>query len=220
MNNTFSRTQFPPGGWIFNQPQIGWSNPTPISTTFDSTVTLIIKARQKNPAMCIRHNLSTDPTTVGNELEAFTRLRLGIPSATPPAPLAILPALGGVGVEDIKKIAAGAAILIDWDKSGQPAVTSVLADSRALICLACPKNDVSKLENWRKVPVAGALQSRIARVTAMHLKTPSDQRLGLCEATFAPTAQLVHAPLAIVTGRFKNKASLDSKCWVLSERAP
>ena len=204
---------------MYHQPQIGWSAPTPTSTTFDSTVHLIIKMRRQNPAICVRHRLATDVTSVANELEAYTRMRLGIPALAPPALPSPMPSVGSVPVDDIKKIASGAAILIEWDKSNQPPVHSVLADSRALICAACPKNDVAKLEHWRMVPVAGALQSRTARITDMNLKTPSDAKLGLCDALFVPTEKLVHAPLAIINSRVKNRELLHNRCWLLTERA-
>ena len=76
-----SRSQFPNGGWQFTQPQTGWEAPTPKSSTFDQTVVLIRDHRLGNPAIVAKHNLSTDLAAIGKELEAFTRTRLGMPSA-------------------------------------------------------------------------------------------------------------------------------------------
>jgi hypothetical protein len=84
-----SRSQTPSGGWIFTQPQTNWSAPTPIASTFDQTVILIIKHRLANPAVTASHNLPTDKAAVGAELETFTRARLGmspVGSPDPPAP--------------------------------------------------------------------------------------------------------------------------------------
>lgn len=92
--SALSRTQTPSGGWQFFQAATGWSAPTPIASTFDQTVTLIIKHRLANPAITAKHNLATDPVSVGNELETFTRNRLGLAPANmpdPPKPGAAVP---------------------------------------------------------------------------------------------------------------------------------
>lgn len=67
-------------------PQTGWDLPNPVSVTFDQATILIIKHRLKNPAITLRHNLATDVVSVGNELEQFTKARLGMPldNALPP----------------------------------------------------------------------------------------------------------------------------------------
>lgn len=75
----FSRHTFPPGGWKFFQPQTGWSAPTPVSSTFEQTAELIIKHRKMNPAATQQHQLSTDYNDVCDELENYTRKRLGLP---------------------------------------------------------------------------------------------------------------------------------------------
>lgn len=81
-----SRSQIPNGGWIFTQPQTGWSAPTPIASTFDQTVILIIKHRLANPVITASHNLATTKDAVSAELEAFTRARLGLTPVGQPDP--------------------------------------------------------------------------------------------------------------------------------------
>jgi len=66
----------------FRQALTGWVNPNAM-VGFDASVKAIIKHRQANPAIAAKHALSTDPTDVGNELEKYTRLRLGIPLVQP-----------------------------------------------------------------------------------------------------------------------------------------
>ena len=78
--NDISRTQIPNGGWQFHQAETGWTAPTPIASTFDQTVILIIKHRMANGALVVKHNWAVDKVSVGNELEAFTRSRLNIPT--------------------------------------------------------------------------------------------------------------------------------------------
>jgi hypothetical protein len=93
MNEAFSRSVFPSGGWQFYQPQTGWQAPTPISSTFDQTVVLILKHRMQNPAVVAQHGLSLDPVAIGNELENYNRQRLGIssPVAAPSSGQTVVP---------------------------------------------------------------------------------------------------------------------------------
>ena len=86
-----SRSEFPNGGWQFTQPQTGWEAPTPKSPTFDQTVVQIRDHRLGNPAIVAKHNLSTDLGSIAKELEAFTRTRLGMPSADTPVSAMPLP---------------------------------------------------------------------------------------------------------------------------------
>lgn len=86
MSTELSLSQIPTGGWQFVQPQTGWSAPTPIASTFDQTVVLIIKHRLANPVIAARHNLPTTKEGVGAELIAFTRARLGMTPVGVPDP--------------------------------------------------------------------------------------------------------------------------------------
>lgn len=81
-----SLSSIPSGGWSFHQPQTGWSLPTPISSTFDQSVQLIIRHRLANAAITAKHNLPTTKEAVGAELIAFTRARLGMGQVGAPDP--------------------------------------------------------------------------------------------------------------------------------------
>jgi len=93
MDQPFSRSTFPNGGWQYFQAQTMWKAPTPIASTFTQTVELIIKHRLKNPAIVAQHGLSLDPVAVGNELEAYNLQRLGLklPPASPSAGQVVVP---------------------------------------------------------------------------------------------------------------------------------
>lgn len=220
MNAHFSRDTFPAGGWIYFCPQTGWSAPSPKSSTFSQTVQLIIKHRRENPAMMIRHRWSIDPSAVGMELEMFTRLRIGAPLPQPIAPTfaGSFSALNA-SVSDIKKLAAGAGLLVAFDASGLPPVAAELSTKRAAVCAACPLNSNSKFEQWRTIPSANSLAARLTRLEALRLKTPSDVSLGLCEATYCPSAKLVHVPMEVISRRLKEdvRSGLASECWILKE---
>ena len=223
-----SRSQFPSGGWEFYQPQTKWSAPTPKSSTFDQTVILIIKHRLGNGAVTVKHKLSTDVPTVANELENYTRMRLGIPliGADLPKmmPPASVPAMSGAvrgAVAEVKKIAAGAALLMEWEQSGMPPVVRELAETRAGICAGCPKNDKGKsLSEWFTVPVANLAQRQFQRLHQLTLTTTSDDELNVCTACLCPLKLKVHTPLVLILKRLKPemKAELDPRCWILKEQ--
>lgn len=77
-----TRTEFPPGGWQFYQPETRWSLPTPMNHDFNSAVALIMKHRQANPVLRSR----AGQIEVQNDLEAFTLARLPKPTVSLIAP--------------------------------------------------------------------------------------------------------------------------------------
>lgn len=219
-----SRSQIPPGGWQFYQPQTRWSAPTPIASTFDQTVNLIIKHRLSNPAMIVRHNLATDAVTVGNELESFTRTRLGLGPASPPKlpPPPAAPQLSGAvqqAVAAVKKLAAGTALLMEWDESGLPPVASSVSESRAAVCAGgCPKNEKGKsLSEYFTVPASNMIRRRFERLEQLELKTSHDAELNVCQACLCPLRLKVHTPMELILKRLKpeQRAELDPRCWIL-----
>ena len=219
MDASFSRSSFPPGGWQFHQAQTGWSNPHPMMTTFDGCVRAIIKHREQNPALCIKHNWSRDPIVVGNELEAFTRLRCGWPTPQPVAPPSVIAgaAVGVVGtVDEIKRLAFGTGLLINWAESGEPPVDQALAEERAKTCANCPYNDIRRYEEWLNHPLNTMLKQRISRLIALKLSTRTDAKLGICNELFAPCNFLVHEPSELVTKKIASKPSVKpwDQCWL------
>jgi hypothetical protein len=223
MSEAFSRSQTPPQGWIFYQPQTKWSAPTPIASTFDQTVILIIKHRLANPAVVVKNNLATDVVSVGNELEAFTRARLGIaPMSSPkmPAPPSQPQMSGAVSavVANVKKLAAGAALLMEWDSSGLAPVAKDLAEKRAGICSDCPMNAKGKsLSDFFTVPMADMTRRRFERLEAMNLTTSFDEKLSTCQACLCPLRLKVWTPMELIAKRLKpeQRAELDPRCWIL-----
>lgn len=139
----FNRHVFPAGGgWTFRQPQTGWTNPYAM-VGFDASVKAIIQHRQQNKAIVAKHKLSTDYNIVANELERYTRARLGIPDPAPSffqAGSSQLPSRVIEAAADIKRAAQGTAVIVDWFQSGGDPVDQELAERRAATCVACPKN--------------------------------------------------------------------------------
>lgn len=78
-------TMVPPGGWEFEQPEIGWRAPNPVQDGFWKLVGMIIALRQNNA----RFKLPTSRDIVALEVQAFNcrkvpeRCRGGVnPAAT------------------------------------------------------------------------------------------------------------------------------------------
>jgi hypothetical protein len=219
-----SHSQIPPGGWQFYQPQTKWAAPFPINNTFDQQVVNIMKHRLANPAITVQFKLATDFNSVAAELDTYTRARLGMPPISVPKPMPppAVPQLSGAvqaGVAAVKKIAAGAALLMEWEESGLPAVASELSQKRADICATCPKNDPRKgLTDYFVGPASEAIRKRFQRLFEMNLTTTRDAELKVCGACLCPLRLKVHTPLELITKRLKpeQRAELDGRCWILS----
>lgn len=82
--STLKRSDFPPGGWRFYQPETKWNAPDPLINSFHRMVTVIYQHRAANP----QASLSLDTDKIGQDLEEYTRTRLNI---RPVAPYADLP---------------------------------------------------------------------------------------------------------------------------------
>lgn len=230
----FNRNQFPAGGgWTFFQPQTGWNNPMAM-ISFDGSVKAIVSHRRANPAITNKHALSTDYNAVANELENYTRARLGMPPALSaenpvpkmPAPsaLASLSGRAAGAVEAIKKLASGAAVLFEWEESRTPPVAAELATKRASICAGadgsgrCPKNGTQEsVAQVVTAAFADGMRKRLQRLHDLNLTTPHDAHIGVCTACLCPLALKVHTPMELILKRLKpnERAELDPRCWIL-----
>lgn len=222
MNPHFDRHTFPNGGWQFYQPQTNWNAPMPKSSTFDQTVVLIIKHRRENAAISARHGLALDPVTVGNELENYTRARLGIPNIpsvpNPPMPQPQLSPVVAAGSSGILKVAHGSGPILEWLASGRPAVDRPIAEKRALLCSDCPKNDNTEatLLQWFVVQASKVVKLAVEARQDLKLESTQDSKLGVCTACLCGMKVKVHCPLDIITKHLKPEvaADLDARCWI------
>ena len=216
----FNRHTFPNGGWQFFQPQTGWHAPTPGSSTFDQTVVLIIKHRQANPAVVAKHGLPVDPGNVANELEAYTKKRLGIADPPPPPQQ---------WLHRLNQVVAGAKTLADW-LGGDP-VAQDKASHRAEICSVCPQNTQSEAfkkanpdhqPNWLDrftVNAQNLIRRQLEERKQLNLSTSLDEKVGMCEACSCPLHLKIHVPIENINKRIpaKDRQALDPQCWILAE---
>jgi len=214
----------PNGGWQFVQPQTGWSAPAPTGNTFSQQVNNIIKHRRTNIPIVARHKLSIDSVAVGNELMSYNELRLGIsPKTLPPPPQKeLVSGAVGAAVVAVRKLAAGNALLLEWQESGESPVPGGLSAKRAAVCAVCPKNDNAGLTRYFTVPVSERIRKQFEVLHKLNLTTPDDEKLHVCAACLCPLKLKAHAPLHLILKRLKpeQKADLNQdnpKCWILTE---
>ena len=221
-------SQIPPGGWQWHEASTGWWAPSPIGFTFDQQVNNIIKHRLANPANTSKHKLSTDPTIVGQQLIKYQQMRGALapdapPKLTPPPVSHQMTGAVREAVAVVRKMAAGAALLMEWEEAGLPHVDPALAQSRASVCASCPKNEQGKaLTDIFTVPVATMIKKKMERLNEMNLHTSFDSQLATCQACLCPMRTKVWMPTELVLKRLKpeQKAELqpdNPKCWILQE---
>lgn len=227
----FNRHTIPNGGWQFRQPQTSWVAPTPIASTFDQTVQLIIKHRKQNLAITAKHKLATNPEAVATELELYTRKRLGLPE-TPQVPFRVPPSQfqsgeAAVAADDWtatpRQLATGAGTLSDWMEDGP--VEHELAEKRAACCVSradgkpCPKHKKGDWKSFFTAPVVKLIQKQVEQKTGMKLFTSLDKELGVCDACGCPMEAKVHVKKSTIMVRIKEPelGKLDPGCWILNE---
>jgi hypothetical protein len=219
-----------PNGLLYYEAASKWS--TPPFASFDTIVQMVIAHRNANAYLRDSLGLSVDPGTVAQQVDEQNAQRchdLGWldyivggtadpppPSFHQPQPLASL----AQGVAGIKKLAAGAALLFDWEESGEPPVAAELSAARAKVCEPCPKNDPSNLSDWFTHPVSENIRKKLGRLHGMKLTTPSDEKLGVCSACLCPLKLKVHTPKHLIDKRMTDatRAELDPVCWILHEK--
>jgi hypothetical protein len=203
-----SRQSFPPGGFIFIQPQTGWQSPS--GATFRQTVEEIIKHRRANP----RFALETDYSSVERELDAYTCARLhgirGEEKYVQPdneSKKAMAPQLSN-------RQGPVAAVA-----GGEP-VAHALAAQRAAVCVACPKNraSVSWME-WAKDKVAARIKDQLEVKAEMRLTTPYDNKLGTCSACLCVLELKCWTPVDVIRRHMSKQTESDlaPQCWVRTE---
>jgi len=222
-----------PNGFVFYQPETGW-RPGRFQS-FHQIVQQIIRHRQGNPALLQKHNWSTDPATVEIELDEFNaRICLSMgwndyvsSSGDGPPPPKPMPQLQqeaeqiSAAAGRAKKIWSGVKTLNDWIDSGTPPVPTAIAEARAAVCAACPKNTAGDFTSWFTKPAALAIQSQIEKLADRKLATSHDAKLNVCDVCLCPLKLKVHTPLHYIKHNMPEPVFLDLEqvpgCWIIKE---
>lgn len=188
---------------------------------FQASVDAIVKHRKQNPAITAKHSLSIDPVVVGDELEKYTRARLGIPAVQPTffqQSSSRLPSRVVAAAADIKRAAQGTAVVLDWLTSGGAPVAQALANKRASICAGCVKNVEG---SWFTVAPAELIRITLEARKDIVLVTPYDAALKSCDVCKCLNRLKVWCPLAHIVARTKPEimAEFPPNCWIKCESA-
>lgn len=228
-----TRSQFPPGGWQFFDARLKWNAPTPLASTFDQTVAQIIAIRQNNKG---RHpDLSTDYNAVAEQLDKYTCTRLGNdahwcmgiqkktftskaessmeinPKSKDPWSSALARLVG------VKRIAGGARILSDWLGSGGIPVSQHDAQSRADICLQCPKNTAGGFVASRITkPIADAIHEQLRVKHDLGLKVNRENELLTCAVCYCNLPLKVFTPMEFILKHTTDDVmnEFPENCWI------
>jgi hypothetical protein len=220
-----SRAKFPPGGFRFLIPQLNWSISPWIS--FDAARDQIIAIRKANPYQTQVNGWSTDPETVGNELEDYNVKvcqemgwtnfitagnALPLPKTNPLLQLN----------QSAHRVVAGVETIREWEISGGNLVPQDLAEARAQTCSQCPKNGSGDLLSIFTEPAAALIKKQLEVRNNMKIQTRFDPVLGVCDACACPLKLKVHCPLEIINAKIRpqDRAALHPDCWILKEPIP
>lgn len=224
------RTHFPPGGFKFHEARTGWSSTDHIG--FSDTVLEIIRHREANKG---RFDWATDYEAVSTELDAYVEANLrslygkgadpyllgGVASAGPPLnPLwrSLRARAGGASAavgatSTTKKVQLGVGLLMDFLGPSLKAVPHALAEKRASICVACPKNQKGGL-----VAHLGGegLKLMLQARSDLKLETSHDAKLFDCAVCDCNLHIKTHVDLAFILERTtpEQMAAFPDFCWI------
>jgi len=216
-----------PGGFHFSLSALRWNSPP--FASFDTIVNQVEGLIRSNPAVAQSQGWPTSRVAIENWIDSYnaqvcaqngwSQYIMAEGSYDPPKPVPPNRKLASVAGA-VKKAGSGAAVLLEWEKSGQPPVDSTVSARRAEVCAACPQNGSANLTDWFTVPLSEYIRKQIGRLNAMNLTTPSDDKLGTCKVCLCPLKLKVHAPLQLVRDHLIDevKNALPAHCWIVNEK--
>jgi len=235
-------TTFPPEGLRFEERQLGWKNwindPTTV-WSWDGLVGAIYNLRSQNRARFPK--LTLDRAAIRIQISEQNARRIAgmagaetylMPSTAPMGVAQSNPTMGqnvnsrtllagvGAAVNRVDLLARGAATLLDWfiKENGVP-VSHELAESRALRCVECPKNNMEGPDAWFTKPAAALIKKKLAARKELNLTTSVDDKLGICEACLCANHLSVHVPLDVKLKHMtpETRSQLWEACWQINE---
>lgn len=224
-----SRSQHPPGGWMFYQAETGWSAPQWLS--FDAVVMAVWQHRKANATRF--PNLSQDRAHIELEVDAYNAERMksidgGMAfvqdggDAPPGFPMPRLPRQGvgravGAVVDHLKNASAGIGLWMEF--FGEDPVEPKKAEGRAAVCVACPLNIQGDVFQRFNAATGKQLLEIFGSMKKQNMRTQFDERLGVCGACDCPLKAKVWAPIELIAEHLRPEAKekLWSECWMRKE---
>lgn len=222
-----SLTAHPPWDWQFLQPETGMSQP--IKGSFTSVVQQVMALRKANKYLAEKHGWRTDLKGVEFDVEqqnvdrclagGWTDFVQFDAVPTPPAEYDSSKKNERGNVAGVKRVAAGVGVLLEWLGSSGKGVAQELAEKRAAVCVACPKNGKGNLLDYFTGKAAEKIKTQLEIKNDLLMRTSKDKELGTCEACRCHLPLKVHTPLKHIVEHMSHdvRAALDPKCWVTAE---
>lgn len=211
-----SRTQCPPNGFSYFQKETGWRGQ---AWDFNTLCRQVQQHRQANPRLRLNTNMGQimEDVDVQNaeRVAGMANTESYLLFDSSPSPKSFPPQL----VQAAQRLAAGVKSLADWLGEGGKPVEASLSESRAAVCVKCPKNLQGDMTSWFTKPASALIRKWIGTRQDLGLKTSHDDRLGVCSSCACPLKLKVHTPINHILDRIpaESKADLDLGCWILSE---
>jgi hypothetical protein len=221
-----------PNGYQFYLTEAKWQAPSnfPSFTTVCNGLEAVIRA---NPFLAQKNGWPTDRAKIEDWVDLYnakvcqamgwdayitTEGGASLPKSSPQHQQQILQSLRNAAAT-AKALVAGAKSLMEWEDSGEPAVSAEQSLARAIVCTACPLNEKGDYTRWFTTGAAELIKRRVEKAQARKLTTPRDELLNICTACHCPLKLKVHVPLPWIVNRLSEdqKSKLDSKCWILHE---
>ena|ERR1017187_1994802 len=119
--------------------------------------------------------------------------------------------------ERVSKIANGAKVLADWLGHGGSPVEKELAQSRANVCLTCPKN----VKDWPFLEsVAEAIKQQVALKNHLQLRVSGEKQLHACQICSCVIKLKVHVPIEMIKPDENERELYPDYCWLIIESKP
>lgn len=222
-----SRTQCPPGGFQYRQPETGWHTE---AWDFNSVVVAVVNHRRANS----RLSLNPNPNQVAEDVDVQNAARcLAMPGAdgyvvsapvgeTQSPKLSPLRRLAGAAAGFAgtgSKLKAGVQVLFEWLGEGAQTVGAKQAGIRAAVCVTCPLNQKGDWTRHFTGPIAERIRTTLEMRQEMSIETPFDNDLGVCSACACPLKLKVHVPMEFIEAHMSDqvKDALVPNCWMRGE---
>ena len=222
-----------PNGFKMYVAELKWSAPGNFPS-FTKVCDALQQVIQANPFLAQKNKWPTDRHSIEDWVDTYNATlcaKMGwdayvangdpggsIPKSQPP--MLNLQSLAAAAA-NAKELVSGAKTLIEWIDSKEGAVERDLAQSRALTCSTCPKNEEGDLTRWFTVSASELIRRQIEKAQERSLSTIHDEKLNLCSACHCPLKLKVHVPIEWITKRLTPAQMAKLKeaphCWILEE---
>lgn len=113
------------------------------------------------------------------------------------------------------QIVNGAKVLAEWIGGGGVTVDKEIAQSRADICLKCPKH----VKEWQFLEsTADAIKRQVEIKNHLQLRVKGEKNLHFCAGCGCVCRLKIWLPLEKVLPEASERGNFDERCWLLTKQ--